>query len=245
MIAPLPSSTASSAVASRAGGQPVFHCLVAAAAVSQFDPIVVNRRAKTGKAHANRFRRTPLTGLEPLSSRARRAGQRASLRAEVMRPLAATLDRMTPEEVIAPESPLWQVLQQAEGLGLSVLEMAGLPPLERARLFAIATEELAWGDGGLTGALLVNHFPVMYSLLAGNLEMARYCEGKLGCWAITEPDHGSDAARMSKSGTGQAYGQQLLRAHRRRQGRRQRQESTWVSRRDDGAGVRAVLSSCR
>jgi alkylation response protein AidB-like acyl-CoA dehydrogenase len=65
-------------------------------------------------------------------------------------------------------------------------------PAERLKLLAIATEELAWGDGGIAGAILVNHFPVMHSLLAGNMEMARYCEGKLGCWAITEPDHGSD-----------------------------------------------------
>jgi alkylation response protein AidB-like acyl-CoA dehydrogenase len=70
--------------------------------------------------------------------------------------------------------------------------MMELPPAERVKLLAIATEELAWGDGGIAGAILVNNFPVMYSLLAGNLEMARYCDGKLGCWGITEPDHGSD-----------------------------------------------------
>lgn len=157
------------------------------------------------------FVELPMTGLEEPLSDVEQAVQENAHRfaAEVMRPLAAMLDRMTPEEVIAPESPLWQVLQKAEGLGLSVLEMAELPPLERARLFAIATEELAWGDGGLAGALLVNHFPVMYSLLAGNLEMARYCEGKLGCWAITESDHGSDMLHPGNElgAPGKPYGQ--------------------------------------
>ena len=92
----------------------------------------------------------------------------------------------------APDSPLWAALAKAGDLGLSILDMLELPPVERVRLLAIATEELAWGDGGIAGAILVNNFPVMYSLLAGNMEMAHYCNGKLGCWGITEPDHGSD-----------------------------------------------------
>jgi alkylation response protein AidB-like acyl-CoA dehydrogenase len=99
---------------------------------------------------------------------------------------------MPADEVPAPGSPLWAALARAGDLGLSVLAMMELPPVERVRLLAIATEELAWGDAGLAGAILVNNFPVMYSLLANNLEMATYCDGKLGCWGITEPDHGSD-----------------------------------------------------
>lgn len=116
---------------------------------------------------------------------------------EVMRPLGAILDRMPADEVPAPGSPLWEALSKAEGLGLSVLAMVELPPLERVKLFAIASEELAWGDSGIAGAILVSHFPVIYSLLAGNLAMAEYCEGKRGCWGITEPDHGSDMVDAS------------------------------------------------
>ena len=59
-------------------------------------------------------------------------------------------------------------------------------------MLAIAIEELSWGCAGLAGAVLVNFFPTMYALLAGNVEMAHYCEGRLGCWAITEPEHGSE-----------------------------------------------------
>jgi acyl-CoA dehydrogenase len=110
----------------------------------------------------------------------------------VMRPAGALLDRMTPEEVIAPGSILWDVMKKSDALGLKVTALAELPPLERVRLSAIASEELAWGDVGLAGAILINHFPVMYSMLAGNMQMAHFCEGKLGCWGATEPEHGSD-----------------------------------------------------
>ncbi len=110
----------------------------------------------------------------------------------VMRPAGTVLDRMSAEDVVAKGSPLWEVLEKSKELGLSMIAMAELPPLERVRVGAIASEELAWGDGGLAGAILVNHFPVIYSMLAGNMEMAHYCEGKLGCWGITEPEHGSD-----------------------------------------------------
>jgi alkylation response protein AidB-like acyl-CoA dehydrogenase len=112
--------------------------------------------------------------------------------AEVMRPAGILIDKMDPEDAIAPGSIYWEVMKKAEGLGLSLIEMAGMDPTERARVLAIASEELAWGDLGLACSVLVNHFPVMYSLLAGNQAMAEYCEGKRGCWSITEPDHGSD-----------------------------------------------------
>jgi len=98
--------------------------------------------------------------------------------------------------------------------------MMELPPAERVKLLAIATEELAWGDGGIAGAILVNNFPVMYSLLAGNMEMARHCEGKLGCWpspsrttaatlldatgvlAAADGSYASPTARPASSATG-------------------------------------------
>jgi alkylation response protein AidB-like acyl-CoA dehydrogenase len=136
----------------------------------------------------------PLSGVEPPLSEMERAVQDNVHRyaVEVMRPLGPVLDKLPADAVPAPDSPIWGALAKAADLGLSIVAMMELPPAERVKLLAIATEELAWGDGGLCGAILVNNFPVMYSLLAGNMEMARYCEGKLGCWGITEPDHGSD-----------------------------------------------------
>lgn len=136
----------------------------------------------------------PLSGTEPPLSEMERAVQDNVHRyaVEVMRPLGPVLDKLPADAVPAKDSPIWGALAKASDLGLSVLAMMELPPAERVKLLAIATEELAWGDGGIAGAILVNNFPVMYSLLAGNMEMAAYCDGKLGCWGITEPDHGSD-----------------------------------------------------
>ena len=136
----------------------------------------------------------PLTGLEePLSEMEQSVQDAAHRFAEnVMRPAGAGLDRLSAEALVAPGSDLWNVLQQSAGLGLSMTTLLELPALERARLMMIASEELAWGDGGLAGAILVNNFPGMYSAIAGRMDMVAYCDGKLGCWGITEPDHGSD-----------------------------------------------------
>ena len=136
----------------------------------------------------------PLTGLEePLSEMEQSVQDAAHRFAEnVMRPAGARLDRLSAEALVAPGSDLWNVLQQSAGLGLTMTTLLELPALERARLMMIASEELAWGDGGLAGAILVNNFPGMYSAIAGRMDMVAYCDGKLGCWGITEPDHGSD-----------------------------------------------------
>ena len=136
----------------------------------------------------------PLSGLEPPLSEMEELVQDNCHRfaEEVMRPVSAVLDEMTPAESIAPESPLWGVLEQAQELGLSVTGMLEMDPQERSRIMLIAAEELAWGDGGLAGMILVSMMPALYSALAGNMEMVEYCEGKMGCWGITEPDHGSD-----------------------------------------------------
>ena len=142
----------------------------------------------------NKFIELPMCGLEEPLSEMERAVQdnvhRFAL--EVLRPVAAKLDRLSAEDMIAEGSELWTVLEKSKDLGLNLIEMEELEPLERARLLNIAIEELSWGCPGLTGAILVTFFPTMFSLLAGNMEMAKYCDGRLGCWAITEPDHGSD-----------------------------------------------------
>lgn len=136
----------------------------------------------------------PLSGSEPPLTELERTLQDAVHRyaVEVMRPLGPVLDRLPADQMPMPDSPIWAALAKAQTLGLSVLAMAELPPLERVKLLALVAEELAWGDAGIAGAILVNQFPVIFSLLAGNLAMATFCEGKLGCWAITEPDHGTD-----------------------------------------------------
>ena len=137
----------------------------------------------------------PLSGLEePLSEMEQFVQDTAHRFAEeVLRPIGTQVDAMSAEDAIAGDSPLWNALEQAAGLGLSVKALLELEPLERERILLIAAEELSWGDGGLGGMVLVSQMPGLYAALAGNMDMVDYCDGKLGCWGITEPDHGSDS----------------------------------------------------
>ena len=152
----------------------------------------------------------PLSGAEPTLSEEEQAVQDGMHRfaEEVLRPAGTELDKMSPEDAIAPGSVYWDVMQKADGLGLSLAGMVDMDPLDRARILAIASEELAWGDLGLACAILVNAFPVMYSLLAENQEMVEFSDGKFGCWSITEPDHGTDMldANASIQAPGGSYG---------------------------------------
>jgi alkylation response protein AidB-like acyl-CoA dehydrogenase len=137
----------------------------------------------------------PVSGLEePLSEMEQFVQDTAHRFAEeVLRPVGTQIDELSAEDAIAADSPLWPALEQAASLGLNVKAMLELEPLERERIMLIAAEELSWGDGGLGGMVLVSQMPGLYAALAGNMEMVDYCDGKLGCWGITEPDHGSDS----------------------------------------------------
>jgi alkylation response protein AidB-like acyl-CoA dehydrogenase len=157
-----------------------------------------------------RFIELPLTGLEePLSEMERTIQDAVHRFAEkVLRPAGPELDRLAAEAVVAKGSRLWDVLQQSAELGLAVPTLLELPAIERARLMMIANEELGWGDGGLAGAILVNNMPGLFSALAGRRDMVAYCDGKLGCWGITETDHGSDMldADGALQASGGSYG---------------------------------------
>ncbi|MFH1032907.1 MAG: acyl-CoA dehydrogenase family protein [Pseudomonadota bacterium] len=122
---------------------------------------------------------------------------------DVMRPVAAELDQMTPEEVIAPTSPLWDFMKQAYQLGYHAIlipESYGgmnLTSLQQIMLY----EELSWGSSGLAVQLAVASFPAFVASLVPEDEIVEniivpFCECRdasiRGCWGITEPDHGSD-----------------------------------------------------
>jgi alkylation response protein AidB-like acyl-CoA dehydrogenase len=128
--------------------------------------------------------------------------------AEVIRPAAIELDKLTPEEVIAPGSVLWDVFRSYYGQGYHLrgfpqdLGGPGLGPLEGH----IVTEELGWASAGLAISLGVTAMPftyaAAYAALTGNKDLmddlvmpyVEDREGKyIGCWAITEPEHGSDS----------------------------------------------------
>jgi acyl-CoA dehydrogenase len=118
----------------------------------------------------------------------------------VMRPAGVELDRMTdPAEAIEPGSPLWSVFDQYHALGLEALDSgeSGLEPEEAARVRAIVNEELGWGDSGLAVSLAVAGMHRTFARLSGRPELIERFAGpgarEIGCWAITEPDHGSDS----------------------------------------------------
>lgn len=113
---------------------------------------------------------------------------------DVMRPAGAALDKLDAADAIAANSILWDVFAKHGELGLNMLDAGSdLSAQEQARLRCIIGEELGWGDSGLAIALGVATFPAMMAQMSGNPALCeRFPQGTLGCWAITEPDHGSD-----------------------------------------------------
>jgi acyl-CoA dehydrogenase len=149
------------------------------------------------KVDSNRPRSYKLgpMGAEPEFSDTERAVQESVHRyaEEVLRPVGIKLDRMTPEEVIAAGSPYWEARRKFLGLGLSVEALLGLDPAERAKTMCILFEELGWGDSGLAISFGAGLLPSLMSTMFGNTFLAKSIpDSMLGCWAITEPDHGSD-----------------------------------------------------
>src|ERR1700736_5241950 len=69
--------------------------------------------------------------------------------AEVMRPAGERLDRMTPADVIAQDSPLWQVFADFGRLGIGVDQLLAFEPSQAAKVLCLILEELGWGDAGL------------------------------------------------------------------------------------------------
>jgi alkylation response protein AidB-like acyl-CoA dehydrogenase len=125
---------------------------------------------------------------------------------EVLRPASIELDRMAdPAEVI--ESPLfWDTMKKGYDLGYHTVFIPdtwgglGLDPLEMHIVF----EELAWGSVDFAIGIGVSSFPAFFASMVPNEKLADeiilpFCENKeasfIGCWGITEPDHGTDTLR--------------------------------------------------
>jgi len=124
-----------------------------------------------------------------------------------MRPAGAELDAMAdPRDVIAKESILWEVFKKHRALGLADVPAANgeLTPAQQARLRCIISEELGWGDSGLAISFGVAGFPRMMAQMSGKPELIERFSANdcIGCWAGTEPDHGSDLIYyMNRPGT--------------------------------------------
>jgi len=136
-----------------------------------------------------------LRGLESDLSEEESAIQDAAHRfaAEVMRPIGEKLDKMTPEEVIAPESPLWVFAEKIQASGILDLEtMMGLSNEQKARIVPIIFEELGWGDSGLAIFALAASFPAFAAMGTGDPDLIEQFGSKIGCWLATQPNRGSD-----------------------------------------------------
>jgi alkylation response protein AidB-like acyl-CoA dehydrogenase len=122
--------------------------------------------------------------------------------AEVMRPAAEKLDKLAdPADVIAKNSALWGVLRQSRELGYHVRalpeELGGLnlTPVEHN----IIGEEFGWGSSGLSICMGAGSMPFIFASRFGSPELIEefvipFRDDKkaeyIGCWAITEPEHG-------------------------------------------------------
>jgi alkylation response protein AidB-like acyl-CoA dehydrogenase len=128
---------------------------------------------------------------------------------KVMRPVSRELDQMTAEEVVAKNSPFWGFLKKAYELDFHNIMLPeyyggqGLTPLQLHLVF----EEFGWASFGLSVQMAVVCFPFYIACMTGDEELIEnfvkpFCEcrdGSIrGCWAITEPDHGSDVLAIGE-----------------------------------------------
>jgi alkylation response protein AidB-like acyl-CoA dehydrogenase len=125
--------------------------------------------------------------------------------ADVLRPTGAALDRVAdPAEVAGERSRLWPALRQAYRLGYHRVaipaELGGLGASGLAQ--HVLFEELGWGSADLAVAIAMAAFPFVVIARTGNPRLIDdfvrpFVEDRearhVGCWAITEPAHGSDA----------------------------------------------------
>ncbi|MGB6837661.1 MAG: acyl-CoA dehydrogenase family protein [Dehalococcoidia bacterium] len=127
---------------------------------------------------------------------------------EVLRPASIELDKIAdPQEVIKEGSVFWDVFKKAYEMGHHIRgfpeELGGvsLGPLASHMI----AEEMGWGSADFAIGLGVAPFPFTFANtfagLTGNqalmdelvIPFAKDREAKyIGCWAITEPQHGSD-----------------------------------------------------
>ena len=123
---------------------------------------------------------------------------------EVLRPASLELDRLAdPEDVIRRDSVLWEVFRKCYAQGYHTRgfpEALGGAGLSTEEQFLVA-EELGWGSSDFAIAFGVTSFPFAFAAGSGNPQIINDVvrpfvedrEGRyVGCWAITEPQHGSD-----------------------------------------------------
>jgi alkylation response protein AidB-like acyl-CoA dehydrogenase len=132
---------------------------------------------------------------------------------EVMRPAGIELDKLSdPADVIAEGSVLWDVFKQQRELELHKAsiptELGGLGGERDPLSGVLMAEQMGIGDAGLAICFGVSNFPFMFAAMSPEPDLQQlardYCEdtecNMIGCWALTEPEHGSDWILGSQPG---------------------------------------------
>lgn len=124
---------------------------------------------------------------------------------EVVRPAGIEMDKIAdPAEAIAGSSPVWSTIRQYRELGLHKRglpeSVGGLGGQFDPMSMILTGEALAYADTGLATTLGGGSATFAMAAMTGDAEMQSWAKdfcadtsGEIsGCWAITEPDHGSD-----------------------------------------------------
>jgi alkylation response protein AidB-like acyl-CoA dehydrogenase len=122
---------------------------------------------------------------------------------EVLRPASIALDKIHDPEEVKHSKLFRDTMKLGYELGYHTIFIPdnygglGLEPLENH----IVLEELGWGSADFAIALGVSSFPAFFATMVPNdrleseiiLPFAECRDASIiGCWAITEPDHGTD-----------------------------------------------------
>lgn len=121
---------------------------------------------------------------------------------QVLRPASLELDKLSPEAAIL--SPVyWDAMKKGYELGYHTIFLPdtyggiATDPIETH----IVLEEMAWGSVDFAIGLGVSCFPAFFASMVPTDSLVEeiiepFCACKdasiIGCWGITEPDHGSD-----------------------------------------------------
>ncbi|MCK4502021.1 MAG: acyl-CoA dehydrogenase family protein, partial [Desulfuromonadales bacterium] len=129
---------------------------------------------------------------------------------EILRPAAIELDALTPEQVVEKDSIFHDCMRKMYELDYHTVMMpeavggSGLDPLSQHIFF----EEVGYASAGFAVAIAVASFGPLFATISGRSELidkvvTPFVECKdasnFSCWAITEPNHGSDNLAVGTS----------------------------------------------
>lgn len=162
---------------------------------------------------------------------------------EVVRPKGIELDLLPdPQQVIDKGSPLWDIIRTYRELGLhkSALpaSVGGMAEEMDPYTNLLIREQIGYADSGLAISLGAAGSPFGYAAMSSDPEIQGWAKDYvndlsgeiIGCWAITEPDHGSDWVNMADPGmAGKASAPQVKAVKKGKEYILTGQKSSWVS----------------